>query len=111
MAVDDLIYLFIYLYINFAKRPGSLTDQAPLRGQEKKKISNTTNKNYNTLEMTRKKEKKKRNANAKTELGRTSIKNQQPTPSRKLFNGQLVWHLIHTLLIFSSRGRRHHKQT
>ena len=59
MAVDDLIYLFIYLYINFAKRPGSLTDQAPLRGQEKKKISNTTNKNYNTLEMTRKKEKKK----------------------------------------------------
>ena len=41
---------------------------------------------------------KKRNANAKTELGRTSIKNQQHIRSSKLFNGRLVWHLIHTLL-------------
>ena len=41
---------------------------------------------------------KKRNANAKTELGRTSIKNQQHIRSSKLFNGGLVWHLIHTLL-------------
>ena len=41
---------------------------------------------------------KKRNANAKTELGRTSLKNQQHIRSSKLFNGRLVWHLIHTLL-------------
>ena len=41
---------------------------------------------------------KKRNGNAKTELGTTSIKNQQHTRSSKLFNGRLVWHLIHTLL-------------
>ena len=44
------IHLFIYLFIiNFAKRPGSLTEEAPLRGPEKKKkekkISNTTSKN------------------------------------------------------------------
>ena len=30
---------------------------------------------------------KKRNANAKTEFGRTSIKNQQHIQSSKLFNG------------------------
>ena len=30
-------YLFIYLFINFAKRPGSLIEQAPLRGSEKEK--------------------------------------------------------------------------
>ena len=41
---------------------------------------------------------KKRNANAKTELRRTSIKNQQHIRSSKLFNGGVVWHLIHTLL-------------
>ena len=43
--------LFIYLFINFAKRPGSLTEQPPLHVPEekkKKKISNTTNKNDNT---------------------------------------------------------------
>ena len=44
------IHLFIYLFIiNFAKRPGSLTEEAPLRGPEKKKkekkINNTTSKN------------------------------------------------------------------
>ena len=52
-----------YLFINFAKRPGSLTEQAPLQGLEKKKkISNTTNKNdnYTLIETT-----KKRNTNAK----------------------------------------------
>ena len=37
--------------------------------QKKRKISNTTKQNDNTLETI-----KKRNANAKTELGRTSIK-------------------------------------
>ena len=51
-------YLSIYLYINFAKRPGSLTEQAPPRVPEKKrkekKISNTTHQNDNTLETTRK---------------------------------------------------------
>ena len=31
---DYLFYLFIY---KFVKRPGSLTEQAPLRGPEKKK--------------------------------------------------------------------------
>ena len=41
---------------------------------------------------------KKRNANAKTELGRTSLKNQQHIRSSKLFNGRLAWHLIYTLL-------------
>ena len=37
-----------------------LTEQGPLRGPEKKKkeISNTTNKNDNTLETTKKKERK-----------------------------------------------------
>ena len=44
---------------------------------------------------------KKRNANAKTEFGRTSIKNQQHIQSSKLFNGWLAWHLIHTLLKIS----------
>ena len=63
--------IYTYLFINFAKRLGSLTEQVPLRVPEKKKkISNTTKQNDNTLETT----KKKRNANAKTELGRTSIK-------------------------------------
>ena len=75
-------YYFIYLFINFAKRSGSLIEQAPLRGPEKKekKISNTTNKNDNTLETT------KKNGNAKPELGRTSIKNEQRIRSGKLFN-------------------------
>ena len=51
---------FIYFFVNFVKRPGSLTEQAPLRGPEKKKekktkIRNTnTNKNGNTLETTKK---------------------------------------------------------
>ena len=34
---DELVNLYIYLFINFAKRPGSLTEQAPLLGPEKKK--------------------------------------------------------------------------
>ena len=46
----------IYLFINFAKRPGSLTEQAPLRVPEKKtKISNTTNKNDNIEKRQKKK--------------------------------------------------------
>ena len=52
--------------------------------------------NDNTSETTKKKI--ERNGNAKTELGRTSIKNQPHIRSSKLFNGRLVWHLIHTLL-------------
>ena len=56
IGVDTLIYLFIY----FAKRPGSLTEQARLRVPEKKKeISNTTKQNDNTLETTKKKKKQK----------------------------------------------------
>ena len=50
----DVRFLFIYLFINFAKRPGSLTEQAPLRGPEKKRTFETTNKNDNTLETTKK---------------------------------------------------------
>ena len=84
--------LFIYLFINFAKRPGSLTEQAPLRVPEKKKLV------IQLTRMTILRNGKKRNANAKTESGRTSLKNQQHIRSSKLFNGRLVWHLIHTLL-------------
>ena len=46
--------------------------------------------NDNTSETT----KKKRNGNAKTELGRTSIKNQPHIRSSKLLNGRLVWYLL-----------------
>ena len=56
--------------------------------------------NDNTLETT-----KKRNGNAKTELGRTSIKNQQHIRSSKLFNGRLVWHLIRPLVSTSLINR------
>ena len=75
--------------------PGSLTEQAPLQGPEKKKekktkIRNTnTNKNDNTLETTK--------TTMKTELERTSIKNQHLIRSSKLFSGRPVWHLIYTL--------------
>ena len=31
------LYLFIHLNVIFAKRPGSLTEQSPLQGPEKKK--------------------------------------------------------------------------
>ena len=53
------VTLFIILFINFTKRPGSFTEQALLRGPaKKKKTSTTTNKNDNTLETTIKKETK-----------------------------------------------------
>ena len=48
------MYLSIYLFISFAKRPGLLTEQAPLRAPEKKITFNTTDKNDNTLETTKK---------------------------------------------------------
>ena len=47
----------MYLFINFAKRPGSLTEQAPIRVPDKKNrksVNYTTNKNENILEMTKK---------------------------------------------------------
>ena len=47
--------------------------------------------NDNTSETTKK---KKRNGNAKTELGWTSIKNQPHIRSSKLLNGRLVWYLL-----------------
>ena len=56
-----LFILFIYLFINFVKRPGSLLEQTPLRGPEKRKEQKTkirdtnTNKNDNTLETTKNK--------------------------------------------------------
>ena len=96
-----LIIYFIYLFINFVKRPGSLTEQGPLwwsttrsrkEKRKKKKIRNKNiNKNDNTLETTKK-------SAMKTELGRTLIKNRQLIRSSKLFSGRPVWHLIYTLL-------------
>ena len=64
-------YLFIYLFINFAKRPGSLTEQPPLQVPEGK-IRRKLVIQLTRLTILRKN--KKRNANAKTEFGRTSIK-------------------------------------
>ena len=37
----ELLRFFIYLFINFAKRPGSLTEQAPLRGPEDSEMIRT----------------------------------------------------------------------
>ena len=62
--------IYTYLFINFAKRLGSLTEQAPLRIPEKKRKL-VIQLNRMTILWKRQ---KKRNANAKTELGRTSIK-------------------------------------
>ena len=39
--IIKFIYLFIYLFINFAKRPGSLTEQALLRGPEDSEMIRT----------------------------------------------------------------------
>ena len=36
------IYLFVDLYTSFAKKPGKLTEQAPLRGTEKEKVAGCT---------------------------------------------------------------------
>ena len=88
------IKLLIYLFVSFAKRPGSLTEQAPLRSPEKKKRKLV----IQLTRMTILRNDKKRNAKAKTELGRTPIKNQRRIRSSKLFNGRLVWLLIHALL-------------
>ena len=63
--------LFIYLFINFAKRPGSLTEQPPLQVPEGKKRRKFV---IQLTRMTILRNDKKRNANAKTEFGRTSIK-------------------------------------
>ena len=83
----------IYLFINFAKRPGSLIElHYEFERKKKRKLV------IQLTRMTISRNDKKRNANAKTELGRTSLTNQQHIRSSKLFNGRLVWHLIHTLL-------------
>ena len=95
---DYSINFLIYLFINFTKRPGSLTEQPPLHVPEEKKKRKLA---IQLTRMTILRNDKKRNANAKTEFGRTSIKNQQHIQSSKLFNGWLVWHLIHTLLKIS----------
>ena len=64
--------IYTYLFINFAKRLGSLTEQAPLRVPEKKKkISNTTKQNDITLETTKKKKKCK----CKNRIGKDIDKN------------------------------------
>ena len=65
--------------------------EAPLWGPEKK-INKTTNKNDNTLETTKKMKQK-----CKNRIGEDIDKNQQHIWSSKVFNGRLVWHLIHTL--------------
>ena len=99
-SINFLVYLFIYLFINFAKRPGSLTEQPPLQVPEEKKRRKLV---IQLTRMTILRNDKKRNANAKTEFGRTLIKKSTTHTIllSKLFNGWLVWHLIHTLLKIS----------
>ena len=70
-SINFLVYLFIYLFINFARRPGSLTEQPPLQVPEGKKRRKFV---IQLIRMTILRNDKKRNANAKTEFGRTSIK-------------------------------------
>ena len=83
--------IYTYLFINFAKRLGSLTEQAPLRVPEKKgKSSNTTKQNDNTLETI-----KKKKCKCKNRIGKDIDKKINNTS--KQFNGRLVWYLIHTL--------------
>ena len=50
-GVHQILYLFIYLFTNFAKMPGWVTEQAPLQGPEKENNTNTYN-NDNVLETT-----------------------------------------------------------
>ena len=76
-------YLIIYLFIYKLRQEAWITHRESSTTWSRKKnnnnnIFNTTNKNDNTLEKT-----KKRNGNSKTELGRTSIKNQQHIRSSK----------------------------
>ena len=72
-----LIYLFIYKH----RQEAWITQRASSTTPEKKKKISTTNKN--DLETTKKGMEMK-----KTELGRTSIKNQHHVRSSKLFNGR-----------------------
>ena len=77
--------------INGSPSQSKLHYEVQKRKKKKKtKIRNTnTNKNDSTLETTKK-------TAMKTELERTSIKNQQLIRSSKLFSGRPVWHLIYT---------------
>ena len=59
-----------FLFINFTKRPGSLTEQPPLQVPEEKKRRKLV---IQLTRMTILRNDKERNANAKTEFGRTSI--------------------------------------
>ena len=92
------MYLFIYYKLRqeawITHRASSTTRSRKEEKKKQRKLVKQLTKMKNTLVST----KKKKKGNAKTELGRTSIKNQQHIRSSKLFNGRLVWHLIHTLL-------------
>ena len=85
--------LFIYKLRQEAWITHRSTSITSSRGEKKKKICNTTNKNDNT--------KKRGMPMQKQNLGGHRLKNQQHIQSSKLFNGWLVWHLIHTLLKIS----------
>ena len=98
-----LIYLFIhsfiYLFLYNLRQEAWITHRASSTTSSRKKTNKQTRKLVIQLtRMTILRNDKKRNANAETELGRTSIKKQQHIRSSKLFNGRLVLHLIHTLL-------------
>ena len=96
-SINFLVYLFIYLFIYKLRQEAWITHRSTSitssRGKKKKKICNTTNKNDNT--------KKRGMPMQKQNLGGHRLKNQQHIQSSKLFNGWLVWHLIHTLLKIS----------
>ena len=96
-----LIYLFIhsfiYLFIYNLRQEAWITHRASSTTISRKK-KQTRKLVIQLTRMTILRNDKKRNANAKTELGRTSIKKQQHIRSSNLFYGRLVWHLIHTLL-------------
>ena len=93
-----LIYLFIhsfiYLFLYNLPQEAWITHRASSTTSSRKKRRKLV------IQLTRMKilRNDKKNANTKTEFGRPSIKNQQHIRSSKLFNGRLVWHLIHTLL-------------
>ena len=58
----------IYLFINFAKRPGSLTELHYEFQRKKKKIGNTTNKNDNI------KKRQKKKCQCKNRIGEDIVK-------------------------------------
>ena len=98
-SIYSFIHSFIQLFIYNLRQEAWITHRARSTTISRKKNKKKPRKLVIQLtRMTILRNAKKRNANAKSELGRTSIKKQQHIRSSKLFNGRLVWHLIHTLL-------------